>query len=133
MRVPRKQPPAASGTYRMTLPSGNILQLGDPSKEQLAQSKKKAGTTRKRRANVKQQPRDEVGKFARKGGFFSHIIPAKRGPAGAPQKLERLKPAQAPSAAKKKKTPYAERGFFGKLLGLVTGDYKTRSRRKVRH
>lgn len=79
---------------------------------------------------VQEQPRDQQGRFAEKGKWFSRLFdPTPRPPTRlkplrqAMQKHPITVPPRARARKNRRKKPVPERGFFGKVFALFNGDY----------
>ena len=88
---------------------------------------------------AQEQPRDQQGRFAEKGRWFSRFFDPTPKP---PTRLKPLKqarqkhPLTAPPGARAKKNrrkkPVPERGFFGRVFALFNGDYARWKRTDLR-
>ncbi|MFL5587651.1 MAG: hypothetical protein ACJ8DI_08350 [Ktedonobacteraceae bacterium] len=88
---------------------------------------------------AQEQPRDQRGRFAEKGRWFSWLIdPTPRPPTHLkPLKPTRQKrpltaPPRARTSKRRRKKPVPERGFFGRVFALFNGDYARWKRANLR-
>ena len=116
-----------------------------PVKRKKATVVRQGPSTSTLRANTQQQPRDNEGKFAEKGGWFkgAWLDPTPK----APTKLKK-RPAPlaqrsfsetrriGPFRKKRRKKPVPQRSFLGKIGAVLNGDYakwKQRQNQKNAH